>query len=293
MERELQRPIDELVARYTLEPTLRDIYVEGQRDKLFLEWFLNKTKCADVAVFEIKYVNVQNELLSDLGLKSGNRDRIVALALEFQHRIENEVPYLSCIADSDFDFLLGHTYRSNYLIYTDFTSMEIYCCSENILRKFFSVGICRSPCDISKLYSNMVNILRGLFLIRATNERLEWHLSWIPFVRYCTIKDNLIKFDFDTFLKKYLIANSRYQDLEEFLATYKELQDIELKTAKHCIHKDELLELLGWYVSKIYGSGGNRFRNQEVIRAILLPMIELDTIISYEMFQILLNKYST
>ena len=56
MENEIRRTLDELVARYVLEPDLRDIYVEGKTDKLFLEWFLRiKFYYSEIYLWEISF----------------------------------------------------------------------------------------------------------------------------------------------------------------------------------------------------------------------------------------------
>ena len=37
-----RRSIEELITRYELEPSLKDIYVEGHSDKVIIEWFLQE-----------------------------------------------------------------------------------------------------------------------------------------------------------------------------------------------------------------------------------------------------------
>ena len=48
-----RRTIAELVARYELEPTLRDVYVEGRFDSAVLTWLFRERGCVDAVVYEI------------------------------------------------------------------------------------------------------------------------------------------------------------------------------------------------------------------------------------------------
>jgi hypothetical protein len=54
-----RRTIEELIARYELEPTLRDIYVEGYTDALFFRWFLQKSNATNAIVYEIDCVEIE------------------------------------------------------------------------------------------------------------------------------------------------------------------------------------------------------------------------------------------
>jgi len=50
--------VEELVALYELEPTIRDVYVEGETDEAFFEWFLAQTAPGRVEVKGIDSVEV-------------------------------------------------------------------------------------------------------------------------------------------------------------------------------------------------------------------------------------------
>jgi hypothetical protein len=135
MENEIRRTLDELVARYVLEPDLRDIYVEGKTDKLFLEWFLRNRgiediavyeietvdisadklfepqlkdnkwflinrSIEDIAVYEIETVDISAERLFELQLKDNNRSRVITLALYLQDKFPETTPHVILIGYS-------------------------------------------------------------------------------------------------------------------------------------------------------------------------------------------------
>jgi len=75
-----RRTIDELVTRYMLEPSLRDIYVEGDFDQDIAERCIRHTGQKDRIVYHIETVDISRELLEAEGLTNGNKQRLIALA---------------------------------------------------------------------------------------------------------------------------------------------------------------------------------------------------------------------
>lgn len=292
MEQHLRRTIEELIARYTLEPELRDLFVEGLSDKLIFEWFFKQCRCELISIFEINCVNIQDSLIDELGLQSSNRDRVVALSIELERLLPIQVPQLCCVADSDFDFLLGRRHNSPYLVYSNYTSLDLYFWSEDILDRFFRLGVRYIPCEINTLLTNFAEVLQEVFLIRATNERLGWGLKWIEFTRCCSIKDNLVVFDRMEFIKRYLSKNCRRGDIKEFIDVCEELRKIEVETFKHRIRGGDFFELLGWYISKRIGRRGNKYRDPNIIRGMIIPGIDVKLLIKEKLFKNLTEKYS-
>ena len=102
---ELRREIGELVQRYTLEPTLKDVFVEGVLDASVLHWYLRESGKSEVIVYEISTVNVPSAILAKHGLTSGEKQRVLALAKELLIYLVN-CPVL-CVVDADLDRVLG------------------------------------------------------------------------------------------------------------------------------------------------------------------------------------------
>jgi len=285
-----RRTIDELIARYCLEPELRDLYVEGPGEKLLFKWFFKEYGCKEIAVFEIECADV-DILLNEYCLQPGNRNRVVVLAMELNKSLINDARCLACVADSDFDFVLGRKYNSRYLVYTDYTSIDLYFYSVHILEKLFLLGIRRIPCDISILMKNLTDVLERIFLIRSTNEKLGWSLRWVDFTRSCSLDGSTVVFDHMGYIEKYLSCNGRLKDKEQFILTLEGLEAVKVKTSKHRIRGHDYIELIGWYISKVVGSGGNKYRDQNVVRAIIYPAVDARTLANEGMFKRLLKIY--
>ena len=120
------RRVAELAALYELEPTLRDVFVEGPSDRGLLKAFLNSHNRRDVSVYSIDTVEIDGGDLQREQLPDNNRSRVIYLAAALER--ETSVPLRSrvvCIADADLDHVRGIRRDHELLIYTDYTSLEI------------------------------------------------------------------------------------------------------------------------------------------------------------------------
>ena len=99
----IHRKINELVARYTLEPGIRDIYVEGRFDKDVIQWYVQRLGYRDVRVFEIGLVDVAGEILQKYGLRPGEKSRTIALAEELANQLGNDMRQATAVVGSDCD----------------------------------------------------------------------------------------------------------------------------------------------------------------------------------------------
>ena len=151
MEDEKRRRFEELVARYELEPSLRDIYVEGLTDKSLLEWFLEKCGIDNYAIYEIDTVEITAHELYNLGLNDNARSRVIALALKLNNYFKECLPSVICVADRDFDYLLGVSeFDCDLLLFTDYTSIEMYLFNPSIIQKFLQ--FITRPCHAMKSF---------------------------------------------------------------------------------------------------------------------------------------------
>src|SRR5437660_239969 len=121
-----RRTIEELAARYELEPTLRDVYVEGSFVVAMVDEALKQAGRHNAAVYEISTVDVPPEVLRKHGLPDGNKGRVIALCFELDGHVTlpNQVTGL---VDRDYDAVLGRSYPNRLLLVTDYSCMEMYC----------------------------------------------------------------------------------------------------------------------------------------------------------------------
>ncbi len=136
---EERKNINELMALYSLEDTVKDIYVEGEKDKNFISWFIDSRGVKNISVYEIGDINISDEILDKYDLPRGsNRSRVIAAAME----LSEELPgcrNVMFIADRDYEDYLPTMVNSKLLVFTDYNSLESYLLNENAIRKIIAI----------------------------------------------------------------------------------------------------------------------------------------------------------
>lgn len=285
-----RRTFQELVTRYQLEPELRDIYVEGKTDKILLEWFLEQRGIKNFAVYEIDTVEIPTQKLFELGLNDSNRSRVIALALEIQRQF-TELPHFTCIADKDFDWLFENDYTCQHLLFTDYTSLEIYLLNEFILDKFLRLSLRLTELDAKRIINTLSEMLKEIFVIRATNEALQLNMRWLEdFGGCCQVKKNQVIFDSETFIQKYLNKNSRMSEKSLFITTLEELRTKKLKDIRYQIHGHDFIELLCWFIRPYLRKEIRASYNSEILAGSLLGCVDANYLVQETLFKKLLAR---
>ena len=263
-----RRTIDELIARYELAPELRDLFVEGPRDRGFYSWCLEKLGYKQVTVFEIDAVDIPREVLAFHGLRSGNRSRVIALALELDEQF-SLLEHVRCIADSDFDFIFAFRTFANHLLYTDYSSMDLYSLNDEILEKVLRLGFNIPKADVQILIESMIPILEDLFVVRAANQKLNWGMALTPFTRCCNVNGSVVTCDVDDFITRCLDSNQRRNERGSFDDVYSELRSVYLTDPRQRIHGHDYFELVGWYLNQRRGWAGYRRGERSIMENVM------------------------
>src|ERR1700757_3030824 len=80
-----KRQIADLISLYTLEPRIRDVFVEGPTDQRILSWFFSETKQDLGGVHEVDSVNVPADVVRNYGMDTSSKGcRQIALANELE-----------------------------------------------------------------------------------------------------------------------------------------------------------------------------------------------------------------
>lgn len=240
-----RRRIDELKVRYARHPEFRDIYVEGASDKFWVEWVLSRSGVSNVVVYDVDTVFIPPDMLAKHGFhegEDGKKERVVTLAYELQNHVAHPAQ-VTCIADRDYDILLGRNYASPLLLMTDYCCQEAYLLNEQVMEKFLRVVI---GCSVSPqtFLNNLFEVLQPLHLFRAANLALRWGMGWLAPERACRVEGDLLKFQHDDFVYKYLNSGSRLSQKQEFLDKCDELRARMSDNPLNHASKDHLFDLL-------------------------------------------------
>lgn len=105
---------------------------------------------------------------------------MIFLAFHLQRLFEASLPHVICIADRDFDDLIGSSsIESELLLFTDYTSIEMYLFDSNIIEKFFRLALHRDEIAAVNILQNISPFLEEMFLLRAANESLSYGMEWL------------------------------------------------------------------------------------------------------------------
>jgi len=247
---ELRKRIDELVARYSLEPKLKDVYVEGEIDKYILEWFLTTINRQDINIYTIDTVEVSEDVLQLYGLGIGsNRSRVIALSAKLAIILPPEI-HILCLADRDHEDYIPTNVNNSFLVFTDYNSIELYLLKPSTIRKLFYLVLGGFPLTVEQIFKQVLSILEEVYLFQLTNQALGWNMQWIDFTRFIKIGSK-ISFDLKIFEKAYLIKNSRFPQLVFFNEKKEELRSLLKDEPGLRLGGHDLMELLYFLVKKL------------------------------------------
>ena len=111
----------------------------------------------------------------------------MALAYELSEKYSGKLK-VACFADRDYEDYIPTVPKNQYLVLTDYNSIELYAFTPFAFDKFVSVALGGFPVDAITLRNRLAEILQKIYSIRLANEKLKWNMEWIPFVGSIIIK---------------------------------------------------------------------------------------------------------
>jgi len=254
---EIKRSLNTLIARYKLEPGLKDIYVEGPRDRSILQWFLEAKGIKDIKVYLIETIDLPHCTFSKFDLSTNsNRDMVIGLAKQLTSVFGSLTLKVKCVVDTDYDHYLNKIRKDNVLVYTDYTSMEMYCFNKSYLNKFLSLVLSGFSISSVKLLSHLTKPLQRIFLMRLANEELNWNMTWLnDFTKYFSWKRKGIEFDEEGLLNSLLMKNNRIKDISLFRSVIKDFERKLNRDSRHNIRGHDFTHLFFWLVKKAKPTG--------------------------------------
>lgn len=281
----IRRSLKELVALYALEPSLKDIFVEGQSDKSLIQWYFNEMGRSDVRVFMINTVEVPNELLAVSRLSThSERNRVIVLSEYLSTEIKAMNPKVRCIADKDFNHYLGIQRRNRLLFYTDYNSMDMYLFNEKTLRKCLSFYSQTFPISPKKLICSLKKILQRIFLLRLANEGLGWGMTRVDLKKYIKWESKKITFDEAKYIQAYLQRNNRLRQRKSFEAKVVELSGKLGSDPRQNIRGHDFIYVL-YLLLKRFFRRSIRLQNFDTFRGVILGLLEIVDVQKENLFQ--------
>lgn len=243
--------INELRARYELEPTIRDVFVEGKFDQEILSSCLRNAKQHDRIVYEIDNIEVPNDLVFNHGLTLGNKQRVIILARELA-LLPADCEY-RCIVDRDLDHWFGILETTPRLIWLKYCSIELYFFSEDILKDLL-INMAKSKIsNWHEYFNSLINVLSDLYALHLTDHELNWSLKWLSVDKSLIRSRNSIDFDLLDFVKRLLLKNGKSKYQEQFTKHFSKWRK-KLHGDHRCYMRGhDFVSLLSWTIANFNG----------------------------------------
>lgn len=263
-----RRTIKELIARYRLEPSIREVFVEGTSDASLLRWVL-----ADdgrrISITPIDMVDVPYDLLTRYDLSDGNRGRTLALGLELDASTHSNASSVRCIADRDFFYFLGiESPHATTIIYTDYSCIDVYAFSTASLDKFLhlGLGVQESGHDLGAAVSDA---LMQLSCIRAALHELGDGSAVIKNLGRCLrAHGDRVVLNIDDLLARSVRSEAALPGVR---ARVGELVD-RISDERQAIHAGDLADILFWRYRALLQR--RAIRSSKGVRALLAACLE-------------------
>jgi hypothetical protein len=285
---EIRCTLDEIKALYFLEPSLKDIYVEGSDDAHILKWFFKQKNRRDVHVYSVDLIEIPDAVLERANLcPHSARNKVLLLAQELGSHFNDPQLKVKCVVDADYDRYLDRCRESYVLEYTDYTSMEMYLFNESLIDKFLTLALRGFRFSASALMHQLSGIVERLFLVRLTNERLGWRMTWPCSTRfggrYLSWSPDGVHFDEECFITNYLMSNARRGDMGEFKAVMDELAGIFDPDPRHNMRGHDFT-LVFFLVVRKFKSHRAEFKDVATFEGALSGCLELAFVESEPLF---------
>lgn len=248
-----RRTIAELQARYDLEPSLRDVFVEGPSDRALVELALKFLgESGRIRAYEVDTVQVPLELLQARSLPGGNKGRLLALADALAITSTRDLrSTAACLADLDLDGILGRCRNYRLLIYTAALSLDLVIAGPAVLDKLLSVVLLGFPQPADRFLDQLLPVLNERVLHRLAADRLAIAVEAPALTKSCTFDGRSLQFNADAFMRRYL-QKAKAVPLEGRFREIVELHraDIIHEPWKY-VHMEDFLELLHFCARKV------------------------------------------
>jgi len=247
-----RKTLAELRARYELEPTLQDVYVEGRFDQEILFKYFKEKGQSERIVYEIDSVDITADKIVLHGLTEGNKQRVVVLARELAGALSKDCSY-RCIVDKDFDHWLGTLETTLRLVWTEFCSIELYFHTDELLSDFILLTAKARIHNWSVFTTSFNAVLRDIYSVRLTAINLNWSMDWLLPDKCMTVQDDDIKFDLSEFVLRLLSKNGKLSSKDEFNVALNKNRGVLSGDPRNSIYGHDFIYLIAWTIRNFSG----------------------------------------
>jgi hypothetical protein len=246
-----RRTFGEILARYDLEPSLRDVFVEGCFDREVLSRCFQNRGQVERIVYEIDSVEIPVAHLLEEGLTNGNKQRLIALARLLASN-EQEVE-CRCLVDKDLDHWFEPFETNRNLVWTDHCSIELYFFTDELLKDLLLVAAKAQIHNWQLFLDSMTKVLLDLYSMRLADHELAWSMAWLPVHKHLSVNGDSIVLDSDEYIFRLLLKNGRSKSEAEFSSSLNRWSSVIAGDPRKAIRGHDLIEILCWSIRAFRG----------------------------------------
>lgn len=288
-----RKTLEELLALYTFEPSLVDVYTEGETDAALLRWFLRASSKTgtEIGVYPIDEIDVPGDLVRKYGLHVNNRGEVLTLCSEIEGELGPDFERVTGVVDSDLSQFLGTETVSGLVAKTDYCCMEMYFFNEECLDKLTTIAFQKTGLSGRLVIEKCAPILEELFLVRLAVAVLNLNLKSVDFCRFVSAKKNNLVFNREVYLRHYLSHNNEMSRLKELQAELERLRPDLTGDPRNQINGHDFLALLSVVLRSVYGRGEDLERcRPTALFFSLCCCVERSVFAKYPMFSGVLDR---
>jgi len=260
-----RKTIEYLKNLYFLEPTIKDIYVEGVYDARVISSRYRDNNDLNVVAYDIDAIEIPFDILEKHSLTEGRKQRVIALAYELADLNSNTY---SCLVDKDLDHWLNELIEAPRLFWTDFCSLELYFYNEVDLKKIILDLAQSKIANWDGFYSSFTSVLTSLYSMRLADREMGLNLNWISFQRCLSVKDGEWKFNRDEYVQRILMSNQKIANKRDFVERLTHWATVLNGDPRNYIRGHDFVELLALSNEKFKGL--KPFHDTDAITSVFL-----------------------
>lgn len=249
-----RREISEIIEIASREAGIVSLFVEGNFDRdIFEKYVREKGLDQFFSVYPIDTIDVPDQILAELGFGlSSNKARVMALASAVSRASQDVISRVFCVVDADCDRVLGKLENIPALRYTDFTCMEMYAFSENILSDICEFSFNLEKKEILAICELMDAVLPTMFALRCCNEELDLNATMPMITSGFEKKRNNRNPEFvqDKYVRLFVEQNKIIPRMKEVLDLFKLRFDKLDKDIRHKSHGHDAIKILFHYLNQ-------------------------------------------
>jgi hypothetical protein len=286
-----KRTIEELAVLYDLEPGLKEVFVEGPVDRAFVEAVLRSAGLERVQVNEIEIIDIPEEALRGVATCSGNRQCVVALGLELEKACPVDLTRrVCCVADADDEAGRQPVVHGALLLYTDFTSIELYAFSPHVLQRYLDQVVLGFPLTAEATLQAAEPVLREMALSRRLNRSLGLNTAPVDATDDCVVSGAAIAFDAQRFQDRFLNKAGAWSRQSEYQLEKVKLSALLPADPRLWVHGEDFVAIVYWLILRL--RGGGRSVTRELLGKTLLLAVPLDEALAQPLFAELSRRLS-